>query len=59
MEIKNGLYKYPGKSKMYVKKYLMESVPAEELKKQMIDDIFVATDGQTVIRVGNFFAIMN
>ena len=40
LQQKNGLYKYPGKSKMYVKKYLMESVPAEELKKQMIDVLF-------------------
>ena len=36
----NGLYKYPGKSKMYVKKYLLESVEKELLKKQMLEVLF-------------------
>ncbi len=36
----NGLYKYPGKSKAYVKKYIMEKVPENELKKQMIEVLF-------------------
>lgn len=36
----NGLYKYPGKSKMYVKKYLMASLEKEELKKQMLAVLF-------------------
>ncbi|MCR5467441.1 MAG: sce7726 family protein [Lachnospiraceae bacterium] len=36
----NKLYKYPGKSKMYVKKYLMASVEKELLKKQMLEVLF-------------------
>ena len=36
----NGLYKYPGKSKMYVKKYLLDSVDKDLLKKQMIEVLF-------------------
>ncbi len=40
LQKKNGLHKYPGKSKAYVKKYLMESVPEEELKGQMIEELF-------------------
>ena len=40
LQARNGLYKYPGKSKAYVKKYVMEKIPAEELKKQMLDVLF-------------------
>ena len=40
LQLQNGLYKYPGKSKAYVKKYVMEKVPADELKKQMLDVLF-------------------
>jgi methyl-galactoside transport system permease protein len=36
----NGLYKYPGKSKMYVKKYLMESLDSDILKEQMLKVLF-------------------
>ncbi len=36
----NGLYKYPGKSKMYVKKYLMESLDTDILKAQMLKVLF-------------------
>ncbi len=36
----NSLYKYPGKSKMYVKKYLLESVDKDLLKKQMLEVLF-------------------
>ena len=36
----NGLYKYPGKSKMYVKKYLMESLDPDILKVQMLKVLF-------------------
>ena len=40
LQKENGLYKYPGKSKAYVKKYLMESVSEEELRRQMIEILF-------------------
>lgn len=40
LQAKNGLYKYPGKSKAYVKKYLLEKVPEEDLRKQMIEVLF-------------------
>ncbi len=36
----NGLYKYPGKSKMFVKKYLMESLDSDILKEQMLKVLF-------------------
>ena len=36
----NGLYKYPGKSKMHVKKYLMESLDPDILKVQMLKVLF-------------------
>ena len=36
----NGLYKYSGKSRGFVEKYLMESVPEETLKQQMIEVLF-------------------
>ena len=40
LQEKNDLYKYPGKSKAFVKKYLMESVPADRLKSQLLDVLF-------------------
>lgn len=40
LQQENGLYKYPGKSKMFVKKYLMDSVDKDKLKKQMIETLF-------------------
>ena len=40
LQEQNGLYKYSDKSKMYRKKYLMESVDKELLKKQMIEVLF-------------------
>lgn len=40
LQEKNGLYKYADKSKMYRKKYLMDSVDKELLKKQMIEVLF-------------------
>ena len=40
LQEQNGLYKYSGRSKMYRKKYLMESVDEELLKKQMIEVLF-------------------
>ena len=40
LQADNGLYKYSDKSKMYRKKYLMESVDHEVLKRQMIDILF-------------------
>ena len=40
LQAKNGLYKYPGKSKAYVKKYVLEKVSADELKMQMLDVLF-------------------
>ncbi|MBO6215963.1 MAG: sce7726 family protein [Lachnospiraceae bacterium] len=40
LQKQNGLYKYPGKSKMYVKKYLMKSVERSELKRQMLEVLF-------------------
>ena len=36
----NGLYKYADKSKMYVKKYIMDKVDHDLLKKQMIEELF-------------------
>ena len=36
----NGLYKYQGKSKAYIKKYLLESVPKDILKKEMIEVLY-------------------
>ena len=40
LQQQNGLYKYPGKSKAYVKKYLMEQVTPDELKAQMLSVLF-------------------
>lgn len=40
LQEKNGLCKYADKSKMYRKKYLMDSVDKELLKKQMIEVLF-------------------
>ncbi len=40
LQKENGLYKYPAKSKSYVKKYLLESVPQELLKEQMLEVLF-------------------
>lgn len=40
LQEQNGLYKYSDKSKMFRKKYLMESVDKELLKKQMIEVLF-------------------
>ena len=40
LQEENGLYKYSDKSKMYRKKYLMESVDKELLKKQMLEVLF-------------------
>ena len=40
LQQENGLYKYPGKSKMFVKKYLVDSVDKDKLKKQMIETLF-------------------
>ena len=40
LQEQNGLYKYSDKSKMYRKKYLMESVDKELLKKQMLEVLF-------------------
>ena len=40
LQADNGLYKYSDKSKMYRKKYLMESVNTDVLKRQIIDVLF-------------------
>ncbi|WP_026496631.1 hypothetical protein [Butyrivibrio sp. WCD3002] len=40
LQEENGLYKYSDKSKMYRKRYLMESVDKELLKKQMLEVLF-------------------
>ena len=40
LQKENGLYKYPAKSKAYVKKYLLESVEAERLKAQLVEVLF-------------------
>ena len=40
LQKENGLYKYPGKSKMFVKKYLMESLDSGILKAQMLRVLF-------------------
>nr|WP_297704329.1 sce7726 family protein [uncultured Butyrivibrio sp.] len=40
LQEQNGLYKYSDKSKMYRKKYLMESVDKELLRKQMLEVFF-------------------
>ena len=40
LQEENSLYKYPGKSKAFVKKYLMESVQETVLKQQMIKILF-------------------
>ena len=36
----NGLYKYANKRRSYVKKYLMQSVPKEVLKKQLLEILY-------------------
>ena len=36
----NGLHKYPGKSKMFIKHYLMDNVDNDELKLMMLDRLF-------------------
>ncbi len=40
LQQRNALYKYQGKSKAYVKKYLLEKVPCDQLKKQMLEVLF-------------------
>ncbi len=40
LQKENGLHKYPGKGKSYVKKYLLESVPAALLRAQMLEVLF-------------------
>ena len=40
LQEQNGLYKYSDKSKMFRKKYLMEKVDKDLLKKQMIEVLF-------------------
>lgn len=40
IQANNKLYKYPGKSKMYVKKYLMNTLDRAELYKQMLEELF-------------------
>ncbi len=40
LQAENGLYKYSDKSRMFRKKYLLESVDKELLKKQMLDVLF-------------------
>ena len=40
IQARNGLYKYPNKSKMFVKKYLLEKVPRDQLKKEMIEVLY-------------------
>ena len=40
IQAQNSLYKYPGKSKMFVKKYLLEKVPKELLKAEMLEVLF-------------------
>ena len=40
LQKKNSLYRYPGKSKAYVKKYLLSNVKADVLKQQMIDVMY-------------------
>lgn len=37
---KYGLHKYAGKSKMYVRNYILESIPEEELKKEITYELF-------------------
>jgi len=37
---KYGLHKYPGKSKLYVRNYILENVPEEQLKKEITDELF-------------------
>ena len=36
----NGLYKYAGKSRAFVEKYIMESVPSGVLEEQIVDILF-------------------
>ena len=40
LQKENGLYKYPGKSRAYVKGYLLKSVDADRLKAQMIEVLY-------------------
>ncbi len=37
---KNGLYKYSGKSRAFVEKYVMKSVDAEKLKADLVEELF-------------------
>ena len=37
---RNGLHKYAGKRRSFVKKYIMENVPEELLKRQLIEILF-------------------
>lgn len=40
LQAENGLYKYPGKSKAFVKKYLLKSVAPDRLRSQMIEILY-------------------
>lgn len=40
IQLEHNLYKYPGKSRAFVKKYLLENVPKETLKKEMLEQLF-------------------
>jgi len=37
---KHGLYKYPGKSKLFVRNYVFDSIEEEVLKKEITDELF-------------------
>ncbi len=37
---KNGLHKYAGKRRTFVEKYVLESLPAEKLKADLIEELF-------------------
>lgn len=40
IQLKHGLHKYGGKSKMHNKKYIMANVDADVLKKEMLEELF-------------------
>ncbi len=40
IQLRHGLHKYPGKSKRFIWDYLMEKIPEDELKKELIEELF-------------------
>lgn len=40
IQLRHGLHKYPGKSKLFVRDYIYENIEEEELKREITDELF-------------------